>query len=66
MRSGIVQQSTLIFWTVSHDTRRQRVIIVLDLFDHSFNVGSAERRSEAENGNRMQTVRRPDDVGNDD
>jgi hypothetical protein len=46
--------------------RRRRVIIVLDLFDRSLNVGGAERRPEGENGNRMQTLWRPDDVGNGD
>jgi hypothetical protein len=34
------------------------LIIVLDMFETSFNVGGAEKQSEAGHGNRMQAVRR--------
>jgi hypothetical protein len=42
------------------------ITIVLDSFESWFNVGSAESQSEAGHGNRVQAVRRPDDVGNGD
>jgi hypothetical protein len=42
------------------------VSIVLDMFESSVNIGSAERQSETGHGNRMQAVWRPDDAGNGD
>jgi hypothetical protein len=41
-------------------------IVVLDVFEASFNVGCAEGQSEEGHGNRMQALRRLHDAGNGD